>query len=179
MPSRSELIRLLTEYEPVDPDERRYRLEMLDLAAVSHDPFDRRHYAPGHFTASGFVVHPDGERVLLIHHAKIGTWLQPGGHIDPDDASIIGAARREIAEETGVVAVAPVSHEIFDIDVHVFPQRADQPEHRHFDIRFAFVAASAALEGNSEVLDARWMSLSEIGRLDRSVTRPVRKVLGR
>ena len=78
--------------EPDDADEQRYRLEMLDLAAVAHDPFDRLQYEPGHFTASGFVIHPAGDRVLLIHHAKIGAWLQPGGHIDPGDLSPLAAS---------------------------------------------------------------------------------------
>ncbi len=180
MPSRSDLLRLLTAYEPTDKDEQRYRLEMLDLAAVAHDPFDRFQYEPGHFTASGFVIHPAGDRVLLIHHAKIGAWLQPGGHIDSGDPSPLAAATREITEETGVDALMPVTEAIADVDIHVFPGRADQPEHRHFDLRFAFVATRADLMSNHEVLEARWVDLDEVGRLnsDRSVMRPVVKLLG-
>jgi 8-oxo-dGTP pyrophosphatase MutT (NUDIX family) len=180
MASRSELLRLLTEYSPVDPDERQYRLDMLDLAAVAHDPFDRHDYTPGHFTASGFVVHPEGESVLLIHHAKIERWLQPGGHIDPADVSPIAAAIREIEEETGVVGLSAISDAIIDIDIHVFPERPDQPEHRHFDVRFAFVAADPDLTANHEVHEARWVSRGEIGALnqDRSVLRPIDKLLG-
>lgn len=178
MPERSELLRLLTDYRPTDPAEVRDRLQMLDLAAVALNPFDRRHYDPGHFTASGFVIHPRGDRVLLINHAKIGAWLQPGGHIDPDDASIPDAARREIAEETGVTQLASVSTGLVDIDIHVFPEREGQPEHRHFDLRFAFVAGSSALVTNDEVLDAKWMGLAEVSDLDSSVTRPISKLLG-
>jgi len=180
MPSRTELLRLLTEYLPKDPDEQRYRLDMLDLAAAAHDPFDRYDYTPGHFTASGFVLHPDGNSVLLIHHAKIERWLQPGGHIDPTDADPMAAAVREIGEETGVAAVAAVSDSIVDVDIHVFPERSDQPEHRHFDVRFAFVARDAVLTANHEVHDARWVSLREVAALnpDRSVLRPIGKLLG-
>ncbi len=176
---RDRLLRLLTAYDPADEDEQRYRIEMLDLAAVAHDPFDRTHYEPGHFTASGFVIHPDGVRVLLIHHGKIGVWLQPGGHIDPSDRSEVAAAMREITEETGVAALTPVTESIIDIDIHLFPGAADQPEHRHYDIRFAFVATDADLVSNHEVLDARWVSLAEAGLLnpDRSVVRPIRKLL--
>ncbi len=180
MSNRSDLLRLLTAYAPVDPDERTYRLDMLDLGAVAHDPFDRHDYTPGHFTASGFVLHPEGESVLLIHHAKIERWLQPGGHIDPADASPIAAAIREIEEETGVADLTAVSDAIIDIDIHVFPERPEQPEHRHYDIRFAFVAAKAALVANHEVHEARWVPLSEVGALnqDRSVLRPIGKLLG-
>ena len=73
----------------------------LDLARSS-DPTDRDRFVPGHFTASGFVVSPDGSSLLLIHHRRLDRWLQPGGHIDPEDASPIAAAAREVTEETGV-----------------------------------------------------------------------------
>lgn len=118
--------------------------------------------------------------MLLIHHAKIGAWLQPGGHIDSGDPSPLAAATREITEETGVDALMPVTEAIADVDIHVFPGRADQPEHRHFDLRFAFVATRADLMSNHEVLEARWVDLDEVGRLnsDRSVMRPAAKLLG-
>jgi 8-oxo-dGTP pyrophosphatase MutT (NUDIX family) len=37
-----------------------------------------------HFTASGIVLSDDGH-VLLVEHRKLGWWLYPGGHIDPDE----------------------------------------------------------------------------------------------
>ena len=69
---------------------------------------------------------------------------------------------------------------MIDIDIHVFPARPDQLGHRHYDIRFVFVAADADLLSNDEVLEARWASLGEIGgqNPNRSVVRPTRKVLG-
>lgn len=176
---RAELLGLLTGYLPTDEDEKEYRLQMLDLAAAALDPFDRQSYTPGHFTASGFVLHPDGDRILLIHHAKIGAWLQPGGHIDPDDPHPLAAASREIAEETGLTGLVPVTGSIIDVDVHVFPARGDQPEHRHFDVRFAFVATSADLDHNHEAHDARWVRLDQLSEFDAdlSLTRPFGKLL--
>jgi len=179
MPSRSELIDLLTAYDPADEAEQRYRLAMLDLAAVAHDPFDRHDYSPGHFTASAFVLHPEGDRILVIHHAKLGIWVQPGGHIDPEDESIIGAAAREVTEETGVSALEPVLPGLVDIDIHVFAGHGDQPRHLHHDLRFAFVAGDAALAPTSEVGEAVWATppaLEGLG-VDVSVTRPVGKLI--
>lgn len=177
---RAHLVRLLTGYDPADNDEQAYRLQALDLAAAAHDPYDRHSYHPGHFTASGFVLHPDGDRVLLVHHAKIGIWVQPGGHVDPGDAAPLDGARREIAEETGVVGLTPVSEGMFDLDIHVFPEGAGQPEHRHLDLRFAFVAVDDRLEPAAEVLEALWVTPRELDGLgvDRSVRRPVGKLLG-
>lgn len=180
MASRLDLIALLTAYSPTASDEQAARLEMLDLAAVALDPFDRTAYEPGHFTASAFVLDPDEERVLLIHHAKIGSWLQPGGHIDPDDSSPLLAARREVEEETGLSGLLAVTESIVDLDIHVFPERGEQPTHRHYDVRFAFVASSRALTPNHEVRDAMWATFADVERLnpDRSMLRPIERLLG-
>ena len=46
----------------------------------------------GHMTASGLVIFED--KVLLIFHNKLEKWLQPGGHLEYRDESIMEAARR-------------------------------------------------------------------------------------
>ena len=46
-----------------------------------------------HFTAAAIIL--DGrERVLLIHHNKIGLWLHPGGHIDSNEDPTQAVAAR-------------------------------------------------------------------------------------
>lgn len=155
-------------------------MRMLDLAAAADLPFSRYEYTPGHFTASGFVVHPEGDRMLLIHHGRLGIWVQPGGHVEPDDTTVLGAAMREIAEETGITDVVPVSPGLADIDIHVFPETSDQPRHLHFDLRFAVVAPDDRLSALDGVLDARWVGLDGLAELEvgRSITRPLTKLLG-
>ena len=176
---RRDLIRLLTEYRPEDSGERVARLEMLDLAAAAADPFDRSDHHPGHFTASAFVLHPSGVRVLVVYHRKIQAWLQPGGHIEPDDASMVAAAEREVTEETGVGGLRPLIPGVCDVDVHAVPA-VGEPAHRHYDVRFAFVAADARIRVSSEVEEVRWVTLADLDDLgaDRSVMRPVERLLG-
>jgi 8-oxo-dGTP pyrophosphatase MutT (NUDIX family) len=180
VPSRADLIGLLTAYDPSDADEVGYRLRMLDLAAVAYDPFSRHEYAPGHFTASGFVLHPVGDRILLVHHGRLGIWVQPGGHVDPGDDTLLGAAMREIEEETGLADLHPVARGLFDIDIHVFPENADQPRHLHFDLRFGFVGGHDRVSARDGTVDARWVSRSDLPALgvDRSVIRPAVRALG-
>ncbi|MFI5083488.1 MAG: NUDIX domain-containing protein [Streptosporangiales bacterium] len=48
-----------------------------------------------HFTASGIVLSHD-EQVLLIKHRKLGMWLYPGGHIEPNEDPV-QAVLREVA----------------------------------------------------------------------------------
>ena len=113
--------------------------------------------------------------MALILHTKIGRWLQPGGHVDPDDASVIAAAVREVHEEIGC---AP-AHEprLCDVDVHVVPARGTVPTHLHHDIRFAFRAASARLVIGHGAGDARWWPLADVLGMEQSLARPARKLL--
>ncbi|HEX7017758.1 MAG TPA: NUDIX domain-containing protein [Patescibacteria group bacterium] len=50
-------------------------------------------------TAAGILLHQG--KVLLVKHKKLGIWLNPGGHIEPNELPH-QAAEREFWEETGV-----------------------------------------------------------------------------
>jgi 8-oxo-dGTP pyrophosphatase MutT (NUDIX family) len=169
---------LLAAHLPATPEEAAHRDAMLALADGPGDPFDRRHYQPGHFTASAFVLAPTGEELLLIWHTKFERWLQPGGHVEPADADIVAAARREVAEEAGLTALELAGPGLFDLDVHLIPPRKGEPEHRHFDVRLLFRALDGRLAHGSDAGAARWVALGEIGlaNSDESVLRAVRKL---
>ena len=145
-------------------------------------PFSRRQFQPGHFTASGFVLSVDGDQVLMILHSKLGRWLQPGGHVDSGDVDVLDAARREVAEETGLVRpeVMVGSPILLDVDVHRIPAnpRRDEPAHEHFDLRVLFRARSMDVRAGSDAVDARWVRLDAVQNLetDESVLRAVRKI---
>lgn len=151
------------------------------LALLEADgAFDRGHFVPGHFTASAFVLPPERDALLLIFHKKLSLWLQPGGHVEPGDASILAAARREVAEEVGLHDLSLIGGEgaLFDIDIHPIPARIDEPAHEHFDVRFLFQASSREFSESDEVAGARWVPRSEIAAStsDESVRRAARKI---
>lgn len=88
----------------------------------------------GHFTGSAWLVSVDGRRVLLTHHRKLNRWLQLGGHAD-GDSDLARVALCEAKEESGLTDLEMES-EIFDLDRHWIPERADVPGHWHYDVRF-------------------------------------------
>ena len=137
----------------------------------------RYHYAPGHFTASGFVVSRDGEQLILVHHQRLGMWLQPGGHIEPADADLWAAVAREISEETGITELTQRGEGTFDVDVHWIPAGRGEPGHEHHDVRFLFEADGEPAAGDG-VIDAAWIPLAEVPGLtrDHSVLRAVNKL---
>ena len=48
---------------------------------------------------------PTCDRVLLTLHAKAGRWFQFGGHCEPGDPTLAGAALREAIEESGLAGL--------------------------------------------------------------------------
>ncbi len=174
---RQELLSLLQDHSTDDVAELVHRQGMLQLLARAGDPFARDHMVPGHLTASAFVVTPDFGQLLLIFHGKLRRWLQPGGHFEPADEDCVAAARREVAEETGLDDVQLV-RALFDLDVHAIPAIKADPAHLHFDVRSLFVAAQRGGVAASDALGLRWVPLDEVNALesDASVMRAVRRL---
>lgn len=142
------------------------------------DVFSRSNRS-GHFTGSSWLVSADGTRVLLMHHRKLGRWLQPGGHAD-GDPELARVALREAQEETGVAGLH-VEGDIFDIDRHRIPARGDEPEHWHYDVRYVVRAgADDRFAVNQESHALAWRSVADVAAddsLDASLRRMANKWL--
>jgi 8-oxo-dGTP pyrophosphatase MutT (NUDIX family) len=158
------LLALLTQHAPACDEEVVHRDRMLALLDSPGDPMSREHYDPGHFTASGFVLAPDGQSVLLILHRKLNRWLQPGGHVDPQDADLFAAACREVREEVGIDRADLEWPGIFDVDIHPIPARKAEPAHEHFDVRFLLRAQTTAIDANDESHDAEWVRFDDLAK---------------
>ena len=142
------------------------------LAEYGVRAFDRA-TATGHVTASAWIVDPERTHAVLLHHRKLDRWLQPGGHVD-GDRDVRRSALREAREESGLRSLRAIADEIYDIDVHRIPGRPDEPEHDHYDVRFALEAdPREPLRGNAESHDVRWIALVDLERyaIDESVRR--------
>ncbi len=151
-------------HDPSDGAAMKSRELVLMLLDAAPDPFSRSHFAPGHITGTGFVLGPDGASLLLVHHRRLGRWLLPGGHVEPDDAEIWDASRREVVEETGAVLVADPAPRLAGIDVHGIPAAKGEPYHLHHDLIFAFRATSAALQVSEESHAVAWCAPAEFDR---------------
>ncbi len=117
----------------------------------------------GQITGSAWILNKNEDKALLIHHKKLGLWFQPGGHVDAEDRTIIDTAQREAIEETGLKDVELLSPNLFDLDVHMIPERKGIPEHYHYDFRFIFKTSNDSFNADSrEVNDIKWMTLKEI-----------------
>jgi len=177
---RSRLAELLQQYDPLDEADRRCGNRAEQLVRLNRRSAERN-CLPTHLTGSAWIVNREGDKVLLLHHAKLGRWLQPGGHAD-GDFNLLRVAWREAAEESGLLSIASIDPAVFDIDIHAIPSFRSEPEHEHCDVRFLFVADDAEpLVVNSESRGLQWVELAglEAVTTERSVTRMRDKWLAR
>jgi 8-oxo-dGTP pyrophosphatase MutT (NUDIX family) len=157
--TRADLASALKRYVP--HSEEKYFIprceELLNHARCFH-----RDHLPGHFTGSAWITNREHTHTLLVHHAKLNRWLQPGGHADGDE-NLLAVALREAHEETGVVQFEVVTPAFFDIDIHPIPTRPDFPAHDHYDFRFWLIADPAEkIQVSEESHDVRWVSFDEL-----------------
>jgi 8-oxo-dGTP pyrophosphatase MutT (NUDIX family) len=177
MKTRKDLSLSLEAYASSYPEEQKFVplfLELLKNPRAYH-----RDHLPGHMTGSAWIIDKSKQYALLVHHAKLQRWLQPGGHADGDE-NIIAVARKEAEEETGLKDLI-LLNPLFDIDIHPIPERKDFPKHDHYDIRCLFMAdKNGNIEVSEESHAVEWIQMSDVaekaGR-NSSIVRMVEKVL--
>ncbi|MBI2765010.1 MAG: NUDIX domain-containing protein [Chloroflexi bacterium] len=125
-----------------------------------------------HYTATAYVVSRD--RTLLLWHGKLGMWLPPGGHCEPNEDPV-QAAEREVLEESGLcVAVIPPAGMLACRGPAILPPpvvilvedivRADQPFHQHIDCVY-FTRAIEPIDFEAPIPHGihRWVTAGELG----------------
>lgn len=115
---------------------------------------------PAHHFCSFFLpVHEESKSVYLVHHIKAGSWIPPGGHIEPKE-SPIEAVRREFAEELRV----PITNEkinLFNLTVsHI--ENSQFLCRTHFDFWYAvFTDKTNFRFDKKEFYDAGWFPINK------------------
>jgi 8-oxo-dGTP pyrophosphatase MutT (NUDIX family) len=152
--SVSSLRRLVADHPARDEREVVSKARFLDELARLRDPCEPK-ADPVHVTASAVVA---GRRGTVLHlHRRLGRWMQPGGHLEPDEAPA-AAARREAEEETGLgVDHPPDGPVLVNLDVH-----DAMDGHTHLDLRYLLLGADTdPSPPPNESQEVRWFSWDE------------------
>ncbi|WP_411084769.1 NUDIX domain-containing protein [Streptomyces sp. cmx-18-6] len=167
-PSSTAIRRAIEAYLGRHPGERD---ALAGLLAALNRPVDAtaRTALPGHITCSAVVVDRQGRVRHIGHRANGGLTLTPGGHIEPEDRTLLAAALRTVSEVAGLgpgtlCLTRQLLGSPIDINVHDIASNAAKgdPAHRHYDFCYAFhlvgeEPATFPLQ-DEEVSAARWLT---------------------
>jgi 8-oxo-dGTP pyrophosphatase MutT (NUDIX family) len=177
---RKHLLEILGRYAVAHPEEM-VTVDRMRHFVEAHEDCFLRTCVPGHVTASCWILSADRANALLTHHAKLGRWLQLGGHAD-GDSDPFSVALREAREESGMAKFLEPSGEAtplpLDMDIHEIPARGAEPAHLHYDLRYLLLAgANQPLQISEESKDLRWVERGRLSGLtdEESVLRLERK----
>jgi coenzyme F420-0:L-glutamate ligase len=158
--AHADAIAVLSAWEPAEEDQRSLKFATLSFLLARPDA-TRRACRPGHLTASTLVLDTTGAHVLLTLHPRIGGWVSLGGHIEPEDDTLVSAATREAYEESGIegLVVDPVP---LEIGVHPVTCSLGVPT-RHLDVEYLAVApVGAAPVRSDESVDLAWFPVQRL-----------------
>lgn len=167
-------VRVLSDWRAPDAGQDRIRREF--LRHLEEYPADGmwRACAAGHITASTAVLDASRSRVLLTLHAKVKAWLQLGGHCEPGDATLAGAALREATEESGIAGLRLLPEPV-QLDRHAV--RCHPQGSWHLDVQYAAIAPEGArYTVSDESDDLGWFPVTD---LPEPTDDPVRRLVAR
>jgi 8-oxo-dGTP pyrophosphatase MutT (NUDIX family) len=172
---RQAILELFQRYRVRYPAEHE-EVERITAFVEANENCFSRELLTGHITGSAWILNSSMDCALLTHHRKLNIWVQLGGHAD-GDADVQRVAEREAEEESGIANLKTLSPEIFDIDIHLIPERKGEPEHYHYDCRFLLQAESESYTVSDESHDISWIRLDKMTdyTTERSVLRMVEK----
>jgi 8-oxo-dGTP diphosphatase len=136
---------------------------------------DSREYPARPIPGVGVIVR-NGDRVLLIQRGKppgLGTWGIPGGAVELGEAWR-ETAMREVREECGIEIALGEIVEAVDL---IFRDDAGKIVYHYAVVDFAAQYVGGELCAASDVMDARWVELSELIKYE--MPRVTRKVIAK
>jgi 8-oxo-dGTP pyrophosphatase MutT (NUDIX family) len=169
---------VLDHWNAPDEQQERLRAAYLDHLEAHHDGLWRSAF-PDHLTAGALVVSPDRRRVLLNLHRKAERWFHFGGHLEPGDATLAGAALREATEESGLTGLV-VDAEPLHLSRHAVAFCDPRGTVHHLDVRFLAVAEPDGLPlVSEESLDVRWWPVDDLPTQDVDMVEMIALALAR
>ena len=96
------------------------------------------------------------------HAPRQGEWTVPGGVLEIGE-TLRSGTEREVLEETGLVVKAG---EVVDVYENIWPDAQGNTQFHYVLVDFLCELISGELKPDTDVSDARWITLKELGDLE-------------
>lgn len=164
------------------PNEAELLTHLITQSDSGEDIISRSNFN-GHVTASALIINSKNE-VLVLWHNKLQKFLQPGGHLESVDNTLIDSSLREMEEESGISdgilhAWCRGENCPIMVDTHLIPENVKKNElaHYHHDFMFIFYTDSEKITlDENEVSDFKWIPINDVRNKDSLVGRALLKM---
>lgn len=158
-------------YCPIDPLEAQEQAVFLEYMYTFDNLLTREnHFA--HLTASGWVINPARDKVLMVYHNIYDSWSWTGGHAD-GEINLLDVAIREAKEETGITHVRPVLAQDAEapiLSLDILPvwrhMKRAQPiaSHLHLNVTYLLQAdeSDPLVVKEDENMGVRWIPVKQV-----------------
>lgn len=117
------------------------------------EPFRADRPSVAELAAGAVVVEPKTRRFLVLHEPAESRWCFPKGHVEPGE-TLLEAARREVAEETGLTDL-DIREELGEVAYRFYQPQRDRNVYKTSVYFLAFtVQTQTTLEDTFD--EARW-----------------------
>ena len=154
-------------YNPETNQEENEKRVIIDYIKQFPENILLRENEFAHMTSSGFIMNPELDKILFIHHKLYNTWTWTGGHAD-GDTDLYEIALKEASEETGVKHFKPLLEGMATLDIipvfgHVKKGRY-VCSHLHLNATYVLIAEECEklIVNEEETSDVRWISINEL-----------------
>ena len=162
---REQLIKQLEKYVPYNQQEQQDKETILQQLKTVDDIFYRENVLQ-HMTASGWVVNPARDKVLMAYHNIYQSYSWLGGHADGDE-DLLQVALKEVQEESGIKNVRALSDEILSIEILTVDGHEKRGKHvsshLHLNITYLIEAddSQQLVVAEDENSDVKWFGIDE------------------
>lgn len=121
------------------------------------------------YCASAIVINPVNKKILLVKHKDYKKWVQPGGHIEQNEAPE-DAAIRETFEETSI-KIKLLGERFPRSTDYIRPlsiQKNERDGKIHLDFFYIGIPEGShkPIPDINEVTEAKWFTRSELDEID-------------
>lgn len=135
-------IQCIENYKPGNEQESEEKRVILEYCRQFPHNVLLRSNEIAHITSSGFIMNPERDKVLLVHHNIRNVWSWTGGHAD-GEKDLLHVAVKEAGEETGAKEIEPLFEEMASIDILQMGGHVKNgkyvPSHLHLSAAFILI----------------------------------------